>query len=301
MSKSDRRRDYPYQMSPTYVKNQYYYENFKDGRQMPWFKTTSGLTVVATTATITQGNTIQGVTPNQWWECFATTDQDILATGVADSGLDLAGDLVDNEAAEWVPGGNAAASRLAFVTGTDTDFFIKAKFKITDADGSDQFLVGFRKQEAYAVPTSFLTTGDGIYTDFFGVGFASTVANPNAVVTASDIANGGSTTVTSTGFTWADGLVHSLELRVVGRKALVLINGVAIGNPIAKDGDGGAITSQSTLSTASYTFANALTVIPFIFLRHDANVSNAHYLQEIEVGRLVEVGKDPNNETVYTS
>lgn len=284
-----------YEINPNLTQGKYYHENFKQGSDILWFNVASGLPVLPLAATAAQGTAHQGISPRgMYWQLFNTTDQDVLTIGTAASGLNIAGDLVNNEALELVPGGNADNSRLAFTVGTDSDFFIKAKFKITDADGSDQFLVGFRKREAFAVPTSFLTTGDGIYTDFFGVGFAATVANPNGVSTASDLNNGGSTTVTSTGFTWADTLTHTLEVRVVGRKALVLINDVLLGNPIAKDGDGGAITAQSTLTGPVFTFDSADVLVPFIFLRHDTNVSESHFLQEIEVGHLVDVGKDPN-------
>ena len=286
-----------YQINPNLTQGKYYYENFKQGADILWFNVTSGLPVLPLAATAAQGTAQQGISPaGQYWQFFNTTDQDIMTIGTAGSGLNISGDLVNNESLELVPGGNSTAARLAFTIGTDSDFFIKTKWKITDADGSDQFLVGFRKQEAFAVPTSFLTTGDGIYTDFFGVGFASTVANPNNVFTASDLNNGGSTTVRDTNFDWADGLVHSLEVRVVGGKALVLINDNLLGNVISKDGDGAAITAQSTLTGPVFTFDSADVVVPFIFLRHDTNVSESHFLQEIEVGHLVDVGKDPNAE-----
>lgn len=284
-----------YELSPNFTQRKYYFENFVGGQQPIFYQHTSGLSVAPTTTTITQGVTVHSLTPSGgYWNVFTTTDQDLLPTGSATNGLDIAGDLVDNEALEIVPGGNAANSRLAFTVGTDSDFFLRAKLKITDVDGSDQFLVGFRKQEPFAVPTSFLNTGDGIYTDFFGIGFAATVASPNDVRTAYDLNNGGSTTVTDTGFNWADGEVHEVQLRVVGAKAVVLINGVRIGNPIAKDGDGAAITSQSTFSAPSFTFDSGDTLVPFIFLRHDAAISNAHYLRELEIGHLVEAGLDPN-------
>ena len=299
MARNDRRRDYPYQMSQTFVKDQYYYEDFKGGaKPLLYVVSATGIPTLATTVA-GQGVVFEAQTGHGYWQVFNTTDQAVLPFLTAGSGLNISGDLVANEALELVPGGNLANSRLAFTAGTDSDFFFKAKFKITDADGSDQFLMGFRKQEAFAVPTSFLSTGDGIYTDFFGVGFASAVASPNNVFTASDLNNAGSTVATDTGFNWADTLAHTLEVRVIGRKTLVLINGIAIGNPIAIDGDGAAITSQDTLSTPSFTFDSGDVLVPFIFLRHDTAVSEAHLLQEVEVGRLVDIGKDPNNETTY--
>lgn len=287
----------PYEFHDNYRYRKYYYENFKGG-QAPFLYTVSATGIpAAATSAAGQGTTFKVITPTgRFWEMFTTTDQAVLPIPTAGSGWNIACDLVNNEALELVPGGNSSSSRLAFTIGTDTDFFFKAKFKLTDADGSDQFGIGFRKQEAFAVPTSFLTTGDGIYTDFALLGFAGTVANPNGVRTSTDLNNGGSSTVTALNFTWADGLVHELQIRVIGGRAHYLINGIRAGNPIAKDGDGGSITSQSTTSAASFTFDSTDTVVPFIFLRHDTNVSESHFLQEIEIGHLVDVGLDPANE-----
>lgn len=286
------RKTHPYNLSDNFRYKKYYYENFKGGQQPFFFKIASGLPALPTAA---QGATSYCLTPGgAYWEMFETTAQTLFPTGSAGNGLDIACDLVDNEALELVPGGNSSSSRLAFVVGTDSNFFIRAKFKWTDVDGSDQALVGFRKQEAFAVPTSFLNGGDGIYTDFAGIGFADTLGID--ISTATDLNNSGSTTVTDTGFNATDGEIIELQLRVVGRVAQYFINGVRIGNPVAVDGDGTAITSQTTLSAASFTFDSGDTLVPFIFLRHDAAVANATYLQEIEVGHLVDVGLDPNQE-----
>jgi hypothetical protein len=229
-------------------------------------------------------------------EMYQTTAQTLQPVVGAGGGLVLDGDQVDNESAEFVIGGNSARNPLAMVVGTDPDFFFRARIGITDASGSDQLLVGWRKVETYQVPTSFLTTGDGGYADFFGVGFAATKANPNTVACASDVGNAGSTTVTQTGFTWADTKIHDLEVRVVGGKPRVLINGIRIGNPIAKDALGAAITSQNTVSTPSYTFTAGLTLVPFIFVRQDADLLDAVQLYEYEVGHLLNAGLDPQNE-----
>lgn len=284
----------------------YYYHKFYS--QPIIFRTTSGFPVNVLAADINTGTDVvmkvgagTGL-GNLDWDFRANEEQDLVP--VFDNlniGLDIACDLTNNDSLELVPGRNNTASPLLFKTPgsssvtPDSDFFIRAKFKLTDADGSDQFLVGFRKQEAYQNPASFLSGGAATYTDFFGVGFAATVANPNPVATSSSVASAANV-VTPLNFTWADGVVHTLEVRVVGGKAVVLINGIRAGNPIAVDGDGGAITSQTTVSAPSYTFGAGLSLIPFIFLRHDINVSNGHLLREVEVGHLVDIGLDPNAE-----
>lgn len=249
-------------------------------------------TAVTGAGAVPAGTTVKMLTPGgSYWDMYATTAQTILPVGVAGSGLNISCDAVENETVEFVPGGNSSSSRLAYVVGTDSDFFIRVKFKITDVSGYDQFGIGFRKQEAFATPTSFLSTGDGIYTDFFLLGING--EDGVNVQTMSDLNNGGSTTVTDTLFNATDAEVLELEVRVIGGKAIGFINGVRLGNPVKKDGDGTSITSQSTNSTASFTFDSGDTLVPMIFGRHDDEVAEATYLQEIEIGHLVDRGLDP--------
>jgi hypothetical protein len=233
-------------------------------------------------------------TKGSYFELYQTTAQTLMPVWLAGSGLELALDQVNNEAVEYVLGGNNAQSPFAFVAGTDPDFFLRTRWKITDKAGMDQAIfAGFRKQEAFAVPTSILSAGDGIYTDFFGVGCADGTGTD--VFTASDLNNGGSTTVTDTLFNLTDAEVVDFEVRVRGRVAKVYINGVQLGDPVAFDGDGTAITSQATKSVASFTFDDGDTLVPFIFLRQDAGVGTT-FLREIECGLLRDKGLDKNAE-----
>ncbi len=288
------RKTQVYELADNFRYQKYYFENFKDGHK-PFLYTVSatGIPAVATTAA-GQGVVHEMMTHNGYWQVFNTTDQAVLPFATAGSGLDISGDLVDNEALELVPGGNFASSRLAFVVGTDSNFFFRCKFKITDVDGSDQFIIGFRKQEAFAVPTSILTTGDGTYTDFFGIGFADTLGID--VSTAYDLNNGGSTTVTDSGFNATDAEVIEWMVKVIGGRAYGYINGVRLGDTVSKDGAGTAITAQSTLTGPVFTFDTGDTLVPFIFLRHDAAIANATLLQEVEVGHLVDLGEDKDSE-----
>lgn len=267
-------------------RRRYFYERFDGGLVLGplMWRIASSLTALPTAA---QAQTNGILTPGRnFIEYFQTTAQTLQPVNHATKGLVIDGDQVDNESQEYVPGGNSATSPLAFVTGTDDGFAIRATLEITDASGSDQLIVGFRKQEAYQVPVSFLTTGDALYTDFAGMGFAATKADPNPVNVATDIANAGSTIVSATGFTWADTKIHKIEVRVVGRKAQYFINGVPLGGSVSKDALGAAITAQPTKTAAAYTFATALTLIPFIFVRQDADLLDAVYLRELEIGFL---------------
>lgn len=289
------RRRYPYELHPNFTTGKYYFENFKDGHK-PFLYTVSATGIPAVATTVAGADvTHEMMTQHGYWQVYNTTDQAVLPFATAGTGLNVSGDLVENEALELVPGGNFASSRQAFVAGTDSDFFMRVKWNIADVSGADQaVLCGFRKQETFAVPTSLLSTGDGIYTDFFGIGMSG--EDGTDIKCMSDLNNGGSTTVTDTGFDATDSQVLEIEIRVIGRKAIGYINGVRLGNPVAKDGDGTAISSQATVSTPSFTFDSGDTLIPWIFIRHDDEVMNAACIQEIEIGHLTDKGLDPNAE-----
>lgn len=230
-------------------------------------------------------------------EMYQTTAQTLMPLRHATKGLEIGLDKVDNESVEYVPGGNHAANPLGCLAGTDPGVFIRATLEIADVSGSDQLVVGFRKQEAYVVPTSFLSTGDALYTDFYGVGFSGS-ANPNDVKTMKDLNNAGSTVIFDTGFNFADGGIHTLEVRVKGRKVSVFINGVGLGGIVKKDGLGAAITAQPTLTPPAFSFDAGDFLIPFIFSRYDAAAPGAIYLRSLACGQLVEDGLDPAQTSV---
>lgn len=232
-------------------------------------------------------------------ELFQTTAQSLMPLLHATKGIEIGLDKLNNECVEYVPGGNHAANPLGCLAGTDPGVFLRATFEITDVSGIDQFVVGFRKQEAYAVPTSFLSTEDALYTDFYGIGFSG-AADPNNVKTVQDLNNGGSTVVFDTGFDWADTKVHTLEVRVKGRKASCFINGASLGSVVKKDGLGAALTAQTTRTPAQFTFDAGDFLVPFIFVRFDATTPDAIYLRALACGRLYEDGLDPSQQPVAT-
>lgn len=248
---------------------------------------------VPTLPTAVQDNLDTLIFPNGFGclglEMYQTTAQTLMPLRHATKGLEIGLDEVNNESVEYVPGGNHAANPLGYLSGTDPGVFIRATFEIADTSGSDQFCIGFRKQENYVVPTSFLSTGDALYTDFVGLGFSGTAA-ANLVKSMTDLANSGSTTVTSSAFAWADGGIHQLEVRIKGRIVSYFINGVRTGDTVRKDGLGAAITAQPTVALPNITVTNALFWVPFIFHRYDATTPGAVYLRRLEVGQLLEAG-----------
>ncbi len=280
-----------YQINPNVTRGKYVYEKINGS---PLVLNMSGALAALPTASASQVDTIL-TRGGVGWDMFQTTAQTLGPAYTAGSGLEIALDQVDNETVEYVPGGNNSFNPFGMTVGTDSNFFFRARFTLADASGLDQFGIGWRKQETFAAPTSFLTTGDGIYTDFALFGFAGTVANPNPVRISTDLNNSGSSTVSAAGFTWADGLTHQLEVRVVGRKALFYINGVLLGGSVSKDGNGAAITAQSTTTGPVFSFDATDFLVPFIFCRQDADVGTV-FLVDYEIGHLVDIGLDPNEE-----
>jgi hypothetical protein len=225
-------------------------------------------------------------------EMRQTTAQTIHPLVHATKGLEIGCDKVDNETVEYCFGGNRASNPLGVTVGTDKGILIEVTFEIADVSGMDQFGLLLRKQEAYTAATSFLTTGDALYTDFVLFGFAATAANPNPVNISTDLNNSGSATVSTAGFTWADGGIHKLSIYLKGRTPRFFINGVELGGRVAKDALGTAITAQQTLSRSAFQFDLTDFLIPGIFLRHDATSPGAVYIREALVCQLVSAGRD---------
>lgn len=233
---------------------------------------------------------VPGAFGNSHLEMFQTTAQTLFPI-YNPKGILFGGDVVDNESIEYVPGGNRAENPLSYLAGTDPGVFIRAIFEITDASGTDQFGIGFRKQEAYQVPTSLLTGGAAVYTDFAMLGFSGTAA-ANLVKSITSVASAVNV-VTSSAFAWADTTIHQLEVRIAKRVVSYFINGRRTGETVRLDALGAAITAQPTVALPAYTFTAALRLIPFIFHRYDSTTPGAVYLRKLEVGQLLEVGLQP--------
>lgn len=240
-------------------------------------------------------------------ELYQNTAQTLLprlVVGSESNGLEIGLDLVDNETVEYVVGGNHLANPYAYTVGTSKPAFFRCTIKLADGSGTDNLGIGWRKVQAYAAATDpiFLAATDPIYTDFCFLGIAAAAADNPTLRTVTDVANSGVPVVTSTGFTWADGKTHCLEIRLSGTHAFYYINGVKLGSgPITVDGLGAALTSQTPLAQPSVTFTAADVFVPFIFNRFATTSPAVIYIVPngtypgIEVGPLSEIGLDNNN------
>jgi len=239
-----------------------------------------------------------GAFGHQAIEMFQTTAQTKNPAVIAGKGYEIGLDLVNNESVEYVPGGNDVNNPFgyqAYNTSTGAPgsaaVLLRVTLEIADVSGSDQLVVGWRKQESYAVPTSFLAAGDALYTDFIGIGFSGS-ADPNNIKVISDVNNSGSTTVFDTTLAFADTKIHRLEVWLRKRKAFFFINGVALGQTVRKDGTGAAFTPAATLAPPAYTVGSGLFMVPMIFSRYDVTTPGTIIMRRLEVAQLLEVGLD---------
>jgi hypothetical protein len=233
-------------------------------------------------------------------EMYQLTAQTLLprlVAGTETKGLEIGLDQVNNETTEFVPGGNNNANPFAYTVGTSPKASFRATLEFEDASGCDQLVIGWRKVQAYQATAAFIAATDPIYTDFAAMGFAGTAANPNPLRIITDLNDSGTPVVTTPGFTIADGLIHTLEVQLHGRKVQYWLNGNKLGNTISRDGVGNLITSQTPATPPAFSFDVGDILVPFIFVRQDADISPIYIspngiLPGIECGPLSEMSAD---------
>lgn len=123
------------------------------------------------------------------------------------TGLLISLDLVDNEGIE-ISAGIGALDLGSFTIASDRGFYAKTSIKIADVSGTDEFLFGFRKNQAYQ-------TAHTSYTDYAAMGITAAAATADLVIKTR--LNTGTAQTVDTTENWADGETHSLEVQVTDR------------------------------------------------------------------------------------
>lgn len=193
--------------------------------------------------------------------------QTILGPIKTAAGYNLAMDQDNNDGVEYTLGneqpadtvisGTAGATRGTFVVGTDAPFYFAFKATVATIAGMDEFIVGFRKAEAYQAT---IETG---YDETAHLNVRS------GDIYISTILNGGSPTDTDTTDNWGAAETHTL---------MVLCDS---DGTLSQDGtvgkcyfmiDGAAPTAEPT---SRFKFDSGEIVIPFFAFRQDAALSGA--------------------------
>lgn len=169
------------------------------------------------------------------------------------TGLNVGMDQTENDGVE-VTQGILANSRSAFVVGTSKPFCLKVKFTIPDVSGTDDCLVGFRLAEAYQADVD----------DYNDMAALNVVSGDIEIHT---ILNDATTGETDTTDDWANTETHTLEIYVDS-------NGVTTFK----------IDGEAPSTTATFTFDDGDTVVPFFYFLHDSDKADALTLVSWECG-----------------
>lgn len=173
------------------------------------------------------------------------------------SAFDISFEDAADEGVEIVEGDhNVGGTKTNFTIGTDA-FYLKVKIYLTDADGSDDLFIGFRKLEAFEAAVndydSYAMIGVQV-ADFY----TETEGNDGTISLVS-------TDLTTTN--WANTEAHELGIYIDAAKAVTYtIDGSAAGG------------------AAAFTWTDTDVVVPFLFFLHHTEVSELTYLQSWECG-----------------
>ncbi len=178
-----------------------------------------------------------------------------IATPVwASTGLDIAGDLTNNEGHE-ITQGITARAKHAYTVGTDADVFIRVTTTITDVSGTDQYLIGFRKAEAYQADWND-------YNDLAAVNVVS-----GAIYSSTILANATTVNTDST-VTWADTASKTVMVKV------------------HTDGRVTFWVDDVRLNVIPFSFAAGAVIVPFIYFVHDSDLAQATLLTAYSCGLI---------------
>jgi hypothetical protein len=229
--------------------NKYFFDNFQVN------PVTAKVAGGAATGTAGDNNVL--FTRNNAYEWFVIGTQTILAPSLDSFGLNLVQDNTAGDGIELCMG-VTALSPACFIIGTDAAFFFTCEFKVQDASGVNPLIIGFRKVAAFDATLAN-------YTDFASIGIVGT-ANPNTIKIQTQIATGGVVT-TDTTQTVADGATFRVSVKVSSTGVVTYL-----------------VNSAAPTVTAAYTFATALSVIPFVRFTEAADITTQASCDYFEIG-----------------
>lgn len=202
------------------------------------------------------GTTLENVllcASGNYFSYIAIVAQTLTGPAWADPGMNIAMDQTDGDGVEFSTGVGAGNPRQ-FVIGTDPAFFCRVRFSIADVSGLGEMAVGFREREAYAAAIDN-------YTDMAAINVQAGTINLETIL------NNAATVTTDTTQDWADTETHTLAVFVSAAGVVTY-----------------QIDDAAPTATAAYTFANTLSVIPFIHMLQASDLGGAVVILEWEFG-----------------
>jgi hypothetical protein len=208
-------------------------------------------------ATGTGGDENLLLLPEAMFEYHILGTQTILQPAITGTGLNIAMDQTDNDGVE-ISQGILAGSKHAYTVGTDGAVYFKVTYTIADVTGCDDFLIGFRKAEAYQADP------DG-YDEMAAFNIQAGQIEIHTII------NAAATTETDTTEDDAiDASQHTYEVRVSAAGVVTFLY------------DGAAPTA-----TATFTFDDTEVIVPFLMQIQHGDVSGAITLDLWECGPLL--------------
>ena len=224
----------------------------------------------------TAGNVNHLAVRNAVLEYHVIGTQTILAPGRVDAGLDITQDDDNDDGVEYTTGcefpadtviaDTAGSSAGTFQVGTDGPFGVALKVTLADVSELDEFMLGFRKAEAYQAVIETAYDEMAAFNCMSGDIYIDTILN-----NASNVS-------TDTTDNWADAATKTLA--VICASAGSLSNDGTVGKCyFLIDGE-----PPTTEAAARFKFDSGELVIPFFAYRHDGSASHDITVIEFESG-----------------
>lgn len=172
-----------------------------------------------------------------------------------DKGLNVTQDQTDDDGVEYIFGALGLINPFVHVVGTTPDSFIRVKMRIADVSGTDDCALGFRKNEAIQANID----------DYDEAAFINVILGDVKVET---ILNAAATVTTDSGENWADDATHELEVQIRGRRAVFLMNGVALPG------------------ITEFNFDTGEVLVPFFFHLQATTTPGKVWFTEVEMGPM---------------
>lgn len=180
------------------------------------------------------------LTPKTCLQYHILGTQTITAPTAIAAGLDIG--TMDQTAADGleINPGVLTSNLIAYKVGEDAAFFIRVRAMITTVAGTDDFAIGFRKQEANQANVD----------DYADMAAINIIAGD---IKTETIVGGAATVTTDTTDDWADAESHWVEVRVSAAGVVSYF-----------------IDNAEPTTVVDYTFTDALTLIPFVYFLQNA-------------------------------
>lgn len=168
-------------------------------------------------------------------------------------GLDISQDQTDNDGVEYVFGALNTYGAFVHTVSSSTNVCFRVKAEIADVSGTDDFDIGWRKNEAFQANVDDYDEGAWVNVNL-GQLYTETILN-----------NAATTTTTVTGSTWADAATHTVEVCIKGRQAYYYYDGL----PVQR--------------TVTYNFDTGEVIQPFLFFLQATTSPGKVFLKEVEI------------------